>query len=131
MKKIILIIVLLIIVVGCSQQKNAVNFNKNSTLIVEERLGDEFSINYEVINQIQDKDIVQSIIDILRNVKWETNTDISMEHEPDYKLNEFYHIWVTPNGDKLEIINRDNSYYVSLSEQTSSDLFKIITGEDL
>ncbi|MEN2467924.1 hypothetical protein [Ornithinibacillus sp. JPR2-1] len=130
MKKLVFFVVLFLGLVGCSQ-KDIVNFEENTTLIVEERVGDELTSDYVVINEIQDKDIIQNINKKFRSAKWDTNTDISMEHEPDYKLNDNCHIWITPEGNKLEIIIRNNNYYTLLSEEASSELLKIITNEDL
>ncbi|MDQ0352998.1 hypothetical protein J2R98_002859 [Alkalibacillus filiformis] len=129
-KHIIISIVLVLSIVGCSQ-KDIINFDKNSTLRVEERTGDELSSNYEVINKIEDEELIQEIIDIFQGIKWETNVDIEMTHEPDYKLNKNNHIWVTPKGNMLEIINRDNGYYVRLQEEASSELFEIMTGKEI
>ncbi|MBC5637003.1 hypothetical protein H8S33_09310 [Ornithinibacillus sp. BX22] len=129
MKKLIFLIIILLSISGCSQ-KDVVNFNKNSTLVIEERVGDESSNDYVVINKIEDDKIVQKVMDIFKSARWETNIDVSLEHEPDYKLNYNYLIWITPKGKNLEIINRDISIYVKLPEEVSSELFELMTGTD-
>ncbi|MFD2043399.1 hypothetical protein ACFSTA_03315 [Ornithinibacillus salinisoli] len=122
MRKLIFFLLLLSIV-GCGHQ-NVVDFDNHSTLTIEKRVED--TNVYEVINNIEDEDAVQQIMDIFKGAKWETSLDITMATEPDYRLNK-YHIWITPNGDMLEIINRNNSYYVRLSEEDSAVLLKIMT----
>ena len=128
MKKLIFIfVVLMLSIVGCSQ-KDVVDFDNNSKLTVEERVGD--TNDYEIIKVIEDEETVQKIIDIFKGVKWDTNTDREMATEPEFRLNS-YDIWVTPNGDRLEIMNRNNSYYVSLSVEDSETLYEIMTGKEL
>lgn len=130
MKKIIFIFFLSLSIVGCSQD-DVVNFDEKSIIVIEERVGDELSSDYQVIKEIDDVEVVQKVIDIFNDVRWKTNVEVDMAHAPDYKLNKNYHIWVTPKGNMLEIINTDNSYYVRLPEGTSSELFEILTGTDL
>lgn len=131
MKRFIFLIILLLLV-GCGQ-KDVVSFDDNSPLVIEKQVssGSELTGDYKVINEFEEKDTVQKVIDILKGVKWQTNVEVDMEREPDYKLNKNYHIWLTPQGDMLEIVNTNNSNYARLSESDSSALYKIMTGEDL
>ncbi|MHA6253058.1 hypothetical protein [Oceanobacillus sp. CAU 1775] len=129
MKKYILLMILLFFIVGCSQ-KDEVIFEGSSTLVVEKRFGNESSSSFEVINEISDKDTIQEIVEIFQEIKWETHTEYNMP-EPDYKLATDYHIWITPRGDRLEIININNSYYVRLSAKDSEELFELMTGKEL
>lgn len=117
---------LFILIVGCNQQ-NEENFDGASTLTVEESVEDDGE--FEVINEIRDEDTIQIIIEILNNASWETNVDKD-RLPPDYRLNN-YDISVSPQGNNLEIINRDNSNFARLSEEDSETLFEIITGMEL
>lgn len=112
-KSIILSIILLFSIVGCSQNES-VNFDENTTIVVEKRIGDEGSHNYEIINESEDEASIQKIINILAGAKWVTNVEFEMVRETDYKLNSDFHIWLTPKSNMLEIINIDNRYYVRL-----------------
>ncbi|TFB24070.1 hypothetical protein E3U55_04460 [Filobacillus milosensis] len=128
MKKWVLIFcVLMLSIVGCGKQDVAESYI-NTTFIVKERIEDTF--DYKVINEIENKNSAQNIINIFKNVKWETNTERRMATEPDYRMNN-YAIWITPNGDRLEIINKDNSNYVRLTQEKSAELFKVMTRNEL
>jgi hypothetical protein len=127
LKRFILFIILLVSIVGCTQ-KDVVNFDKDDTLVIEERVGDELSTNYEVINEINDEELVQEVINIFNGAQWETNVEVNMPREPDYKINKNYHIWVTPKGNLMEVVITENSYYVRLSENQSSKLWTLMTG---
>lgn len=129
MKRFTFLIIILLLTVGCSQ-KDVVSFDENSTLVIEKQVSSE-SVDYEVINEIKDKETVQKVIDLLKGVKWDKNIEVQMEREPDYKLDKTYHIWITPQGNTLELINTNNSYYIRLAQSDSSDLYKLMTGEEL
>ncbi len=116
-------------IVGCNQ-KGVVNFDKNDTIVIEERVGDELSTNYDGINEIDDEALVQEVIDIFNGAQWETNVEVNMPREPDFKINKNYHIWVTPKRNMLEVVITENSYYVRLSENQSSKLWTIITSKE-
>lgn len=125
---IILYLIVFIFIAGCSKQV-IVTFDVNSTLIVEQY--DESTETYNVINEISDKATVKKVIRILKNNKWEQNIDIEMARESDYRLHEHYEIWITPFGEKLEIINRDLGIYVKLPKDDAAALFNMMTGEEL
>ena len=129
-KSIILSIILLFSMVGCSQNES-VNFDGNTTFVVEKRIGDEDSHDYEIINEIEDEASIQKIINILAGAKWVTNVEFEMVRETDYQLNSDFHIWLTPKCNMLEIININNGYYVRLPNKQSSQLFEIMTGRAL
>lgn len=129
MKRIIFLIILLLIIAGCGQ-KDVVSFDENSKLVIERQVGSESSVDYEVINEIEDEKTVQKVNDIFKGIKWQTNVDVEMP-DPDYRLNRSYHIWITPKGDALEIVNTSNSNYGRLSESDTPRLFKIMTGKEL
>lgn len=126
-KSIILSVILLFSIVGCSQNEG-VNFSENIVFVVEKRIGSEDSRDYEVINEIEDEESIQKMMNILKSAKWVTNVDFEMVREPDYKLNENFHVWLTPVDNVLEIINSDNGYYGRLPNNNSSQLFEIMTG---
>lgn len=115
---------------GCGQ-KDVLGFDENSAVVIEKRANNELSDDYEVIKEIEDKETVQKVIGILKGVKWQTNMDVDMEHEPDYKLNGHYHMWITPLGDRLEIIRVDDGGFGQLSKSDSAELFRLMTGEEL
>ncbi|MGG0720152.1 hypothetical protein ABE096_21605 [Robertmurraya massiliosenegalensis] len=127
MKKFILLIILLLFIGGCGQ-KDVVNFNEDSTLVIESLVN---SADYEVTNEIKDKETVQKVIDILKGAKWQKNVEVNMESEPDLKLNKIYHIWISPQENILEIIDTNNKNYGSFSKTDSSSLYKILIGKEL
>lgn len=130
MKRIILLISLLLLVVGCSQ-KDAINFEGTSTIVIEKRSVGGLSEDYDIVKTIEDKETVQEIVRLFEKVKWQTNVEFEMVRLADYKLNDNYHMWITPQGDGLEIINQENSNYARLSKSESKELFKITTGKEL
>lgn len=130
MKRLFFLMLILFSLFGCSNTTE-VNFDQDATLIVEERIGDELSSDYQVINEINDPEIVQQFIDIFQDTKWYTDMEGMMGSEPNIKLNKSYHIWITPLGDRLEIINIYKGAYGRLSETESYDLYKIMTGKEL
>lgn len=76
---------------------------------------------------------IATAVEILENANWEVRSS-SMANPPDFriKLDSFnYAIWVTPFGDRLEIIVEGELKYVKLPSTESEILYEIITGESL
>ena len=79
-------------------------------------------------------DEIKTVIYILESAPWEENIEVSMEGEPDYRftLNSIsYAIWITPNGDRLEIIAEGEAKYTKLPLEDSKGLYKLLTGSEL
>lgn len=130
LKRFIILFIPLLLLVGCGQE-DVVNFDEDSTLVIEGLINSKSAADYELIDEINEKETVQKVVGIFIEAKWDKNIEVQMEREPDFKLNNSYHIWVTPHGDLLEVINTNNSYYTRLSKSDSSGLYKIMTGKEL
>jgi len=88
---------------------------------------------YQLKKEVEIADEIATTVEILENANWENRAGI-MASPPDYRfqLDSFnYAIWVTPFGDRLEIIIQGESKYVKLPSEESEVLFEIITGEQL
>ena len=98
---------------------------------VEERRGEEA---YHVIKEVVQADEIETAMKIMENAKWEENTEVSMPHPPEYRFtleSIQYGIWVTPNGDRLEIVAEGQAKYVKLPVEESETLYEIMTGKEL
>lgn len=127
--------VFLVLIVGCS---NGIK-NEESKIVVEKQVNEVDK--YKLYNQITDSKDVQKVKDILNNISWE-NAKVSMPHPPDYRFHFedistknkstglIYELWISPNKDKVELVDSE-SKYVQLNKEKSSELFKIITGINL
>ncbi|MFA9557730.1 hypothetical protein ACERII_10530 [Evansella sp. AB-rgal1] len=111
------------------------------TVIVEEY---EESLNYNIINEITDGKDVETMLTLLKKTEWIEG--ISADNEPpDYRFtwNSYVHgVWVwkmketdrsTENvvSNRLSIIIEDQYNHTTLSEEDSSILYEIVTGEKL
>lgn len=106
---------------------------------VQQRVGDE-SV-YEDFNEITNNDQVKKVKKILSDIEWK-DAKVQMAHPPDYRfMFQFinpdlqakavsYNLWISPNGDLVEIVKEDNAY-TKLNMEDSSILFEILTGENL
>jgi hypothetical protein len=87
---------------------------------------------YETIKVVEDTGELKSIGDILENAVWEENIEVSMATPPEYRFrlnSSNYAIWVTPNGDRLEIVIEGEAKYIKMPENKSETLLKLITGD--
>jgi hypothetical protein len=131
-----LITTFLIIITGCSN-----GIEKEEQIIeVQKRVGNENK--YEDFRKITDPKQVLKVKEILNKTKWE-NEKVNMSRPPDYQfvflfknpdiIQEkvvLHSVWISPNKDKLEIVQGDNQY-AQLTEENSANLFEIITGGKL
>ncbi|WP_339216305.1 hypothetical protein [Ornithinibacillus sp. FSL M8-0202] len=142
MKKLVLLILVMgISLVGCSQ--DAPNSNSEMNLSTKERVysntwdGNPVIVkqknsnsNYELINEIDDREVVNEIIEALDNADWQENIKLDIR-PPDYQFtwNSYeHHVWLNENG-TLELIIVGQSNYVTLSEGASERVFEILTGK--
>lgn len=98
---------------------------------VEENQGEE---EYKVIQEVVKSDEIESTITIIENAKWEENTEVSMPLPPEYRFtleSVKYGVWVSPHGDKLELVAEGQAKYVKLSRKESEALYEIMTGKEL
>lgn len=126
----------LLFIAGCSKESLNELQHEGNKILVEQRVGEENK--YEAYEEITDDSTVQKTNDILDSVSWE-NAKVSMVHPPHYKFHfvandqsQFlYHLWISPNKDKVELIIEGESKYVQLSRSKSAVLFETITGVKL
>ncbi|QSX07256.1 hypothetical protein JYG23_07910 [Sedimentibacter sp. zth1] len=126
----------LVLIVGCSNKL----INEGNKIIVEKRVSE--ANEYEPFNEINDKEKVQNVKDILDKIKWK-NIDVDMVRPADYIFyfkdsNEIseakgltYNLWKSPNKDKIEISIDFESKYIQLDKEKSEELFQIIVGKSL
>ncbi|KMY33219.1 hypothetical protein ACZ11_06285 [Lysinibacillus xylanilyticus] len=107
-------------------------------ITVQKRTGEENIFeDYKEVNQ---KKQVEKAYGIVKNANWE-NTKVELARYADYQFQfpfknssenkiASYLLWITPNGENLEIVT-DTNKYVKLTKQDSADLYEILTGEEL
>ncbi|MFJ7978813.1 hypothetical protein ACIQ1D_00660 [Lysinibacillus xylanilyticus] len=135
MKKIILFFSLLAVMLvtsGCLSEM------VGQKITVQKRTGEENIFeDYKEVNQ---KKQVEKANGIVKNANWE-NKKVEMARYADYQFQfpfknssenkiASYLLWITPNGENLEIVT-DTNKYVKLTKQDSADLYEILTGEEL
>lgn len=89
---------------------------------------------YTTIKVVDNTDELITIAEILKNAQWEENIEVQMELPPEYRFrlnSSNYAIWLTPNGDRVEIIIEGQAKYIKLPQKESEMLFKITTGNEL
>lgn len=137
MKKVILFISLLgvlLVASGCLNEKIG------QKITVQKRTGEENI--FEDFKEVTQRKQVKIAIDIVKNANWESEK-VEMAGYADYQFQfpsknnnssedkiASYLLWISPNGDNLELVT-DSGKYVKLAEQDSSDLYEILTGEEL
>jgi hypothetical protein len=126
---IIFLIAFLIIFSGCMSEM------KKQKITIQKRIGEEniFEDYKEVTQSIQ----VRNAIEIMKNAYWE-NAKVEMTRFADYQFQfpfknsreakiASYLLWVTPNGENLEIVT-DSDKYTKLTKHDSAKLYEILTG---
>ncbi|WP_088103086.1 inorganic diphosphatase [Halalkalibacter urbisdiaboli] len=101
-----------------------------TTITVEVRTEE----GYTTLKLVNDTDELRTILDILEKADWEENIQVEMALPPEYRFrlnSSNYAIWITPNGDRLEIIIEGEAKYIKLPQSQSEILFEIITGNEL
>lgn len=126
--------IFLLFIAGCSKESSNELQHEGNKILVEQRVGEKNK--YEAYKEITDDSTVQKARDILDSVSWE-NAKVRMVYPPHYKFrfvaeneqSEFiYHLWISPNKDKVELIIEGENKYVQLSKSKSAKLFETITG---
>ncbi|GAE31627.1 hypothetical protein [Halalkalibacter hemicellulosilyticus] len=129
----ITILIGMIALFGCSDNQQEEKQVQEASLVeareitVEERTVD----GYKTTKVIDNKDELKSVEKILVDADWEGNIEVSMDLPPEYRFSlnsSNYAIWVTPNGDRLEIVIEGETKYINLPENESETLFELITG---
>ncbi|WP_230130182.1 hypothetical protein [Bacillus sp. CECT 9360] len=130
-----LITIFLIIVTGCS---NGIE-SEEQLIEVQKRVRDQN--NFEDFKKVTDREQVLKVKEILNETDWE-DAKVSMSRPPDYQFvfqfknpeieakSVLHKVWISPNKDKLEIVQGDNQY-AQLTKENSTILFEIITGDKL
>lgn len=85
---------------------------------------------YENFHVVTDHEKIEKTESILQTIQVE-NMIVDHIYPPNFKINEQYYIWVTPQGDVLEVTNPDKNTYMKLSKEESDKLYEIITDEKL
>lgn len=111
---------------------------KRQKISIQKRIREENL--FEDYKEITAREQVEKALDIIKEADWE-NAKAEMSRFPDLQF-QFpsvnddntklanYLLWVTPNGENLEIVT-DGGKYVKLAKQDSADLFGIVTDESL
>lgn len=129
MRRLLLPIFIVLLLAGC-QSENTMDFNEHSTLFIKEQTDDAEEVDdFKTLKVIEDTSEVDDFVKLFDGFDWETDKDVDFEHLPDYLLND-YGIWLSPEKNRLEIKNLENSDYALLSEEQSSELFYMLTGEE-
>jgi hypothetical protein len=135
LKNIILLISIIGILVVTSGCMNEMIEQK---ITVQKRAGEENT--FEDFKEIIHKKQVRKAIDIVKNADWE-KAKVKMVRYADYQFQfpsknssedkvASYLLWVSPNGQNLEIVT-DDDRYVKLTKQDSAELYEILTGKEL
>lgn len=124
---IFMILVGLFAIGGCSQEKVEM-----PEKIVVERINID-NDNYIVIKTVTDKEEINDIIQLAESTNWEHGQiQVSMARPADFKINDTdYFLWITPSGDRFEVVKEAESMYGKLSKGKSEELYFLMTGEKL
>ena len=139
MKKVVLLMIVMVFIVSaCSSNRLIDNFNE---VVVKEHVGE--SDVYKEARRIQDDKTIQKIRDEIKGIEWEEGVQVTMVRLPDYKFHlieadaeseavgHAYDLWVSPSGNKIELIFENESKYVQLDRERSAELFHSLIGEKL
>jgi hypothetical protein len=128
------ILVGLSILTGCSGGLGDAQKIKVQILVGEE-------MEYEDLTIVTDQKQVLKVKEILMDTQWE-KSKVDMIRPPDYQFvfqfknpnieakAVLHQVWISPNKDKLEIV-QGNTQYAQLTKESSGILFEIITGDKL
>ena len=97
-------------------------------LEIKKRVGTENQ--YGNFHVVTDSTKIEEAKSILQTIQVEK---IIVDHmyPPNLKIKEQYYLWVTPQGDVLEVTNPDKNTYTKRSKEGSIRLYESITGERL
>jgi hypothetical protein len=118
------------------------NTNEENKIVVQKHVGEENE--YEQYREVTGDNSVKKVKDILNGIRWQ-NTEVNMAYPPHYKFifknkNEqsnsdklmfIYHLWISPDNEKVELVIESDSKYIQLNKGDSAELFEIISGEEL
>lgn len=119
---------------GCTKESSNNLQNEGNKILVEKRIGEENK--YEYYKEIPDDSTIEKAKAILNSVSWE-KAKVIMAHPPHYKFRFaaeheqselVYHLWISSNKDRVELIIEGESKYVQLNKSKSAKLFETITG---
>lgn len=113
--------------------------NEEQNIEVQKRVGVE--VEYEDFREVTDNKKVLKAKKLLDDTDWR-NAKVNMSRPPDYQFvfqfkkpkieakAVLYQVWISPNKDKLEVVQGDNQY-AQLTKENSATLFEIIAGDKL
>jgi hypothetical protein len=131
MKKRVVLVVLLVLAAsaaGFSQLTIGKQPDDMKALTIVKQIGSRSY--YKKVKTITKHDKIEAFYDLLVRADWKS-TEVSMTHPPDYKINNLYFIWLTPQRKHLEVFIEGKSKYTKLSEKDSHELFEMMTGKEL
>lgn len=122
-----MLLVALFVIGGCKQEKVEM-----PEKVVVERINID-NDNYKVIKTVTDKEEISDIIQLAESTNWEHGEiQVSMARPADFKINDTgYFLWITPSGDRFEVVKEAESKYGKLSKEKSEELYFLMTGEKL
>jgi hypothetical protein len=128
---IIYLIAILIITSGCMSEM------KKQKITIQKRIGEENI--FEAYKEVTQSKQVEIAIEIVKNARWE-NAKGEMARFADYQFQfpfenseakiASYLLWISPNGENLEIIT-DSDRYVKLAKKESAKLYEILIGDSM
>lgn len=123
----VMLLLALFVIVGCSQKTVEM-----PDKVVIERIHVE-NDTYEVIKTVTDSEEINDIIQLAESTNWEHGQiQVSMARPADFKINDTeYLLWITPSGDRFEVVKEAESKYGKLSKGKSEELYFLMTGERL
>jgi len=122
-----MLLLALFVIVGCSQK----TVEMPDTVVIE-RINVEDD-TYEVIKTVTDKKEISDIIQLAESTNWQYGQmQVSMARPADFKINDTdYFLWISPSGDRFEVVKEAESKYGKLSKGKSEELYFLMTGETL
>lgn len=131
---ILFLFVSIVSIVGCNKQlkdeevKETTVIMEVEKLVIEKRIGTENQ--YEQVKEITDKEKIDKVLELLDKADWE-NAKFKKSLSPDFKINNNYFIWITPQRNMLEVGIQGQNKHTKLSEKNTKILYEIITDEKL
>lgn len=105
--------------------------------IVLNEYSTEFN-QYNVVRTIVDRGGVRDIMNIIDGASWSKSV-VSMSRQADYVVNLEYEngvtvrylMWISPGGDRLELVEEESNVYVQLDNKESDKLYNLLTNSTL
>lgn len=141
MKKIgLLIFALVLLLVGCNQERTNEETNATKESVYSNSWdGEPITVKqrnnngeYELVHEITDTNEVKKLIENLGNADWQENVKVDIG-PPDYEFtwNSYRHsVWINEEYQRLELKIAGQSNYGTLSQDSSSKVYKILTGKE-